>query len=88
MRAQETERARIARELHDDICQRMLLLTIDLESLARGSADKARRRALSAARDIATSLHDLSHRLPSDRLRLIGWSRRSSSCAPSCRARA
>jgi len=73
MRAQETERARIARELHDDICQRMLLLTIDLESLARGSADRAPAAgALSAARDIATSLHDLSHRLHPTRLRLIG----------------
>ena len=73
MRAQETERARIARELHDDICQRMLLLTIDLESLARGSADRAPAAgALGAARDIATSLHDLSHRLHPTRLRLIG----------------
>jgi signal transduction histidine kinase len=73
MRAQETERARIARELHDDICQRMLLLTIDLESLARGSADKVPAAgALGAARDIATSLHDLSHRLHPTRLRLIG----------------
>jgi len=73
MRAQETERARIARELHDDICQRMLLLTIDLELLARGSADRAPAAgALTAARDIATSLHELSHRLHPTRLRLIG----------------
>jgi signal transduction histidine kinase len=73
MRAQETERARIARELHDDICQRMLLLTIDLEALTRGGADKAPAAgALATARDIATSLHELSHRLHPTRLRLIG----------------
>jgi len=73
MRAQEMERARIARELHDDICQRMLLLTIDLESLARNSADKAPVAGpLTAAREIATSLHYLSHRLHPTRLRLIG----------------
>jgi len=73
MKAQEGERARIARELHDDICQRMLLLTIDLESLARNSADKAPVAGpLTAAREIATSLHYLSHRLHPTRLRLIG----------------
>jgi len=73
MRAQETERARIARELHDDICQRMLLLTIDLELLTRERAGKAAAAgALAAARDIATSLHELSHRLHPTRLRLIG----------------
>ena len=73
MRAQETERARIARELHDDICQRMLLLTLDLEGLARSSGDKVPATgALAAAREIATSLHDLSHSLHPTRLRLIG----------------
>lgn len=39
LRAQDTERSRIARELHDDICQRVLLLTIELESLVRTNAD-------------------------------------------------
>ncbi len=38
LKAQESERARIASELHDDICQRMLLLTIELESLNRANA--------------------------------------------------
>jgi len=48
-------------------------LTIDLELLARGSADRAPAAgALTAARDIATSLHELSHRLHPTRLRLIG----------------
>jgi signal transduction histidine kinase len=73
LRAQETERARIARELHDDICQRMLLLTLELESLTRSDADKvSATTALTAAREIATSLHELSHQLHPTRLRLVG----------------
>ena len=73
LKAQETERARISRELHDDICQRMLLLTLELESFARNDADAApATAALSAAREIATSLHQLSHQLHPTRLRLLG----------------
>jgi signal transduction histidine kinase len=71
--AQETERARIARELHDDICQRMLLLTIELESLARARSDPtAAAEALRLAQEISTSLHELSHQLHPTKLRLIG----------------
>ncbi len=71
--AQETERARIARELHDDICQRMLLLTIELEALGRANpAEAPAAEAISAAQDISKSLHELSHRLHPTRLRLIG----------------
>jgi len=73
LHAQETERARIARELHDDICQRMLLLTIELESWRAANADEAAAAgALKVAQEIATSLHELSHRLHPTRLRLIG----------------
>ena len=73
--AQETERARIARELHDDISQQLALLEIDLELLSRalpadseGLADEA----LSRSQAISRSVHDLSHRLHPARLRLIG----------------
>jgi signal transduction histidine kinase len=73
LQAQETERSRIAAELHDDICQRMLLLTIELESLNRSNHSKmAATEALSIAQDISKSLNDLSHRLHPMRLELVG----------------
>jgi signal transduction histidine kinase len=35
--AQEKERSRIARELHDDICQRLALLSMELEQANRNA---------------------------------------------------
>jgi signal transduction histidine kinase len=74
LKAQETERSRIARELHDDICQRMLLLTIELETWGCESreASPTGEAAFTAARDISKSLHELSHRLHPARLGMIG----------------
>jgi signal transduction histidine kinase len=73
LKAQETERSRIAGELHDDICQRMLLLTIELESLGRAHRyEGPAAEALTVAKDIAKSLHELSHRLHPTRLRMVG----------------
>jgi signal transduction histidine kinase len=73
--AQDTERARIARELHDDISQQLALLAIDLELLGRVVADHPEPllgEALNRANAIARSVHDLSHRLHPAKLRLIG----------------
>jgi signal transduction histidine kinase len=73
--AQETERSRIARELHDDISQQVALLSIDLEMLrngARSDADQLADGAFNRTQDIARSVHDLSHRLHPAKLRLIG----------------
>ena len=73
--AQETERSRIARELHDDISQQVALLSIDLELLdgkAAGAGQQLAGDALNRAQQIAKSLHDLSHRLHPAKLRLIG----------------
>ncbi|HET7216782.1 MAG TPA: histidine kinase, partial [Vicinamibacterales bacterium] len=64
--AQDQERARIARELHDDISQQMALLAMDLELMnsAEGpDADKLASEALDRAQLVAKSVHDLSHRL-------------------------
>ena len=75
LNAQETERARIARELHDDISQQMALLEIDLELLGRnaqGGAAGLAGEALNRAQSVARSVHDLSHRLHPAKLRLIG----------------
>src|SRR4051812_22758371 len=73
LRAQETERSRIARELHDDICQRLLLLSIELESVARSNeGGRAAAAALTVAREISNSVRELSHQLHPDRLRVIG----------------
>jgi signal transduction histidine kinase len=75
LNAQETERARIARELHDDISQQMALLEIDLELLGRtveGGPAGIAGEALTRAQSVARSVHDLSHRLHPAKLRLIG----------------
>jgi signal transduction histidine kinase len=73
--AQDSERARIARELHDDISQQVALLAIDLELLGRvaaGDSEPLLGECLNRAHVIARSVHDLSHRLHPAKLRLIG----------------
>ena len=71
--AQEQERARIARELHDDISQRLALLTIQLEQLQEGPA---KQRLVSDLRqqaiEIASDLHSLSHQLHSSTMEHLG----------------
>jgi signal transduction histidine kinase len=78
MEAQEHERTRIARELHDDIGQRVALLTIDLDRLAqalphestdvRGHVAELGRRAVDLEKDVQA----MSHRLHSSKLELLG----------------
>jgi signal transduction histidine kinase len=75
LNAQETERARIARELHDDISQQMALVEIDLEVLGRAlpnDEEGLAREAMERVHSVAKSVHDLSHRLHPAKLRLIG----------------
>jgi signal transduction histidine kinase len=75
LKAQETERSRIARELHDDITQQLALLTMDLDEVGVADPDEAKRLAAEArARtlEIARNVHDMSHRLHPANLRLIG----------------
>jgi len=76
--AQEAERARIARDLHDDIGQRLALLSIALEQLQQTSSapaselqrsiDGVRRQALGIASDVSA----LSHELHSSKLQFLG----------------
>jgi PAS domain S-box-containing protein len=78
LQAHETERARIARDLHDDIGQRMAVLTMDLDTVAAtipaSNAEASRRlRALSTrAIDLARDIQALSHRLHSSKLDHLG----------------
>ena len=75
---QETERHRIARELHDDLSQKLALLTIDIEQLARGALMRitgvARRvRSISKrSAEIASDVHRLSHELHPTKLEALG----------------
>jgi signal transduction histidine kinase len=76
--AQETERSRIARWLHDDLGQQAALLSIDLQLLSNIDPDRAEdsrkltTSALDRTQNIARSVHDLSHSLHPAKLRLIG----------------
>ena len=73
--AQEDERRRIARDLHDDIGQRVALLAIEIEQAAMASGDGAgeRIRALGErTADIAIEIHRLSHALHSAKLDALG----------------
>ena len=75
LNAQETERARIARELHDDVSQQLALLAMDLEIMRHGDwkgGERLAAQALERAHGVAKSVHELSHRLYPAKLRLIG----------------
>jgi signal transduction histidine kinase len=73
---QEAERARIARELHDDINQQLAILSIDLDRLRSDQLQmhsaKRLSRALETVQGISTSVRELSHRLHPSKLQLIG----------------
>ena len=75
--AQEQERTRIARELHDDIGQRLALLAISLAQLHQEPTNLPRARSRtedlrSQITDIASDVQGLSHRLHSSKLEYLG----------------
>jgi len=76
MMAQEAERARIARELHDDISQRLVLLSIETRQLLQQGGAAAlvpRLEALSLAVDgISNDIRALAHGLHPAKLDLLG----------------
>jgi PAS domain S-box-containing protein len=75
--AQEQERNRIGRELHDDIGQRLATLAIKLEQLHQAPAGlpEVRRRIGELQKqtaEIATDIENLSHELHSAKLEYLG----------------
>ena len=76
--AQEDERRRIARELHDNLSQQMALLALGITQMAKRMGETAEPVARSIRElsqrtvDIATEIHNLSHRLHSSRLEALG----------------
>ncbi len=72
--AQETERKRLARELHDDLSQQVSLMAIEVDQLRQTAPDFAdhRRRVADYAAGIASSVHQLSHRLHPFKLEALG----------------
>jgi PAS domain S-box-containing protein len=78
IRAQEEERSRIARELHDDFSQRMALLSIGLVQLwKRLPPSEVEERARvwemqQRSQDMTDDMHSLSHKLHSSKLELVG----------------
>jgi len=80
IQAQEEERMRLARELHDDINQRLALVATRLDRATQDVADAPRLRqevdeAVNQIADLARDVQSLSHRLHSSQLELLGLER-------------
>jgi signal transduction histidine kinase len=76
--AHEEERTRIARELHDDICQRIALLAVQLDRMGQGLPASAADlqddigKAHKQISDLGGDIQALSHRLHSSKLEYLG----------------
>lgn len=74
MQAQEQERSRIGRELHDDITQRLALLAIKLEQLSENphQAQSRARELYQETVEISNDVQAISHDLHSSKLEYLG----------------
>jgi PAS domain S-box-containing protein len=74
--AQEKERARIARELHDDFNQRMALLSIELDQLGGAIHERIDHKLFEKlqrqVKEISADIHRLSYRLHPSKLDHLG----------------
>jgi PAS domain S-box-containing protein len=75
--SQEHERARIARELHDDIGQRVAMLAIEIERLERrpeapSEIRNTAREISQRIKELSTDIQALSHELHSSKLEYLG----------------
>jgi PAS domain S-box-containing protein len=74
LEAQEKERRRIARELHDNICQRLGLLSLEIDRVSWSSngARKNLEEIRNHCDDIANEVQAISHQLHSSKLDYLG----------------
>jgi PAS domain S-box-containing protein len=71
--AQEKERTRIARELHDNICQRLGLLSLEIDQANRNSNTRMNLEDIgNHCDDIANEVQAISHQLHSSKLDYLG----------------
>ena len=82
IKAQEEERIRISRELHDDISQRLALLGVELERLrdslegANSGLQQEAEHLAQVTVEIGSSVQALSHELHSSKLEILGTTAR------------
>jgi PAS domain S-box-containing protein len=75
---QEEERSRIARELHDDVCQRLALLATELQFAAESSPESGPELiekvggVFERLKELSSDIHDLSYRLHPRSLERLG----------------
>jgi PAS domain S-box-containing protein len=74
---QEQERARVGRELHDDINQRLSLLAVEVQAAKKNFSDsKETRRLLTKVRkrisEVSSAVQSISHKLHSSQLEYLG----------------
>jgi signal transduction histidine kinase len=78
LEAQESERRRIARELHDDLNQSLALIAVELDLIAQNptrlaDTSDARVREISGrVKQLSSAVHDLSHQLHPTKLEQLG----------------
>jgi PAS domain S-box-containing protein len=74
LESQEQERARIGRELHDDINQRLAMLAVELEQLQDDPSELQSRleKLRKDATEISNDVQALSHELHSSKLEYLG----------------
>ena len=72
--AQEQERSRIGRELHDDISQRLALLAVGLDQLSENPSELLERvrQLRNDVAEVSTDVQALSHELHSSKLENLG----------------
>jgi signal transduction histidine kinase len=74
--AHEEERVRVARELHDDLNQRVALVSMDLERLEQSLSDSVHSRTAGEIKkqihELGSDIHAMSHRLHSSKLQHLG----------------